>query len=102
MKPANKTGVPAAEQVERRAGTEGECDPAKHVPDTGAGPTRHRRGIAYGVAARRNKKEKFTALSATTSHRKLSAGRVLCDSQERGRRDRRNNVAGSTKQTSEL
>jgi RNA-directed DNA polymerase len=49
VKPANKTGMPAAEQVERRAGTEGNAIPqSKARPGHRAGPTRHRRGIAYG------------------------------------------------------
>jgi len=31
-KPANKAGRSATEPVERRAGTEGNCGSAKHVP----------------------------------------------------------------------
>src|SRR5512132_1875114 len=34
MKPANKTEQSVAEPVERRAGGQGECGPAKHVPDS--------------------------------------------------------------------
>jgi len=34
LKPANKAGRSAAELVEPRAGTKGNCAPAKHVPDT--------------------------------------------------------------------
>ena len=60
VKPANKTGMPAAEQVEPRPGPRG-MRSRKARPGHRAGPTRHRRGIAW-VAARRNKKEKFTAL----------------------------------------
>ena len=33
-KPPNKAEQPAAEAVERRAGTKGEHGPAKHAPDT--------------------------------------------------------------------
>jgi len=47
VKPANKTGMPAAEQVEPRAGTEG-MRSRKARPGHRAGPTRHRRGITYG------------------------------------------------------
>jgi len=48
MKPANKAEQSAAESVERRAGTKGECGPAKHVPDAEPGKTCHRRWNAYG------------------------------------------------------
>jgi hypothetical protein len=37
VKPANKTGMPAAEQVEPRAGTEGNAIPQSTSPDTGPG-----------------------------------------------------------------
>ena len=61
MKPANKAGQPAAEWVEPRAGTEG---------NTGQPRTRraqNRASVSQGLervrkAARRRKKEKFTAL----------------------------------------
>ena len=36
-KPANKTGRPAAERVERRAGTGRNVGPAKHAPGTEPG-----------------------------------------------------------------
>ena len=32
VKPTNKAGKPAAEPAEPRAGTQGECEPAKHGP----------------------------------------------------------------------
>ena len=36
-KPPNKTGRPAAEAMEQRAGSEENAEPAKHVPDTEPG-----------------------------------------------------------------
>ena len=36
-KPANKAEQSAAEPVERRAGAEGNAEPAKHAPGTGPG-----------------------------------------------------------------
>jgi RNA-directed DNA polymerase len=61
MKPANKAGRPAAEWVERRAGTEGNTD----QPRTRR--AQNRSGVSQGLervrqAARQRKKEKFTAL----------------------------------------
>ena len=82
VKPANKTGMPAAEQVEPRAGTEGIAIPQSTSRTQGRADGAHRRGIAIRVAARRNKKEKFTALLHHVTP-EVSAGRVLlCDSQE--------------------
>ena len=92
VKPANKTGMPAAEQVERRAGTEGNAIPQSTSRTQGRADASQARD-RIRVAARRNKKEKFTALLHPVTP-EVSAGRVLCDSQERGRRDRGNNVAG--------
>ena len=37
VKPANKAGQPDAERVERRAGAEGNAEPATHAPGTGPG-----------------------------------------------------------------
>ena len=61
MKPANKAGQPAAERVERRAGTKG---------NTGKPHTRRTQScgsVSQGLervrmAAKQRKKEKFTAL----------------------------------------
>ena len=61
VKPANKTGVPAAEQVERRAGTEGNAIPQSTSRTQGRADASQARD-RIRVAARRNKKEKFTAL----------------------------------------
>jgi RNA-directed DNA polymerase len=61
MKPANKAGRPAAEWVERRAGTKGNTDrPHTHR-------AQYRRSVPQGLervrqAARQRKKERFTAL----------------------------------------
>jgi hypothetical protein len=44
MKPANKTERSAAELVERRAGTKGECRSAKHAPGLRNGKVYHRSG----------------------------------------------------------
>jgi RNA-directed DNA polymerase len=60
-KPANKAGLPAAEQVEQRAGTKGNTgQPRTHR-------TQCRAGVSQGLdrvrhAARQRKKERFTAL----------------------------------------
>ena len=61
MKPANKTGQPAAEWVERRAGTKGNTD----QPHTRR--AQDRESVPQGLervrqAARQRKKERFTAL----------------------------------------
>jgi RNA-directed DNA polymerase len=61
MKPPNKAGQPAAEEVERRAGAEGNADQA----DTCRAPDRE--SVSHGLdrvgqTARLRKKEKFTAL----------------------------------------
>ena len=69
VKPANKTGMPAAEQVERRAGTEGDAHPQSTSRDTGPGRRVTGAGSHTG-SYRRNKKEKLPR-SCTTSHRKL-------------------------------
>src|SRR6202035_310081 len=61
VKPANKTGMPAAEQVERRAGTEGNAIPQSTSRTQGRADASQARD-RIRVAARRNKKEKFTAL----------------------------------------
>ena len=61
MKPANKTGMPAAEPVERRAGTEGNAIPQSTSRTQGRADASQARD-RIRVAARRNKKEKFTAL----------------------------------------
>src|SRR5271156_1981268 len=61
VKPANKTGMPAAEQVERRAGTEGNAIP-QSTSRTQGRPDASQARDRIRVAARRNKKEKFTAL----------------------------------------
>ena len=61
VKPANKAGAPAAEQVEPRAGTEGNAIPQSTFRTQGrADASQARERIRE--AARRNKKEKFTAL----------------------------------------
>ena len=61
MKPANKAGAPAAEWVERRAGTKGNADP----PRTRRTPSRE--SVSQGLervrqAARQRKRQGFTAL----------------------------------------
>ena len=61
MKPANKAGRPAAEWVERRAGTKGNTDQPR-TPRA-----QNRSGVSQGLervrqAARQRKKERFTAL----------------------------------------
>jgi len=61
VKPANKTGMPAAEQVERRAGTEGNAIPQSTSRTQGRADASQARD-RIRVAARRNKKERFTAL----------------------------------------
>src|ERR1700733_3883695 len=61
VKPANKTGMPAAEPVERRAGTEGNAIPQSTTRTQGRADASQARD-RIRVAARRNKKEKFTAL----------------------------------------
>src|SRR5271154_363284 len=61
VKPANKTGMPAAEQVERRAGTEGNAIRQSTSRTQGRADASQARD-RIRVAARRNKKEKFTAL----------------------------------------
>src|ERR1700722_15298243 len=61
VKPANKTGMPAAEPVERRAGTEGNAIP-QSTPRTQGRAGASRGGDRIRVAARRNKKEKSPAL----------------------------------------
>ena len=61
VKPANKTGTPAAEQVEPRAGTEGNAIPQSTSRTQGRADASQARD-RIRVAARRNKKEKFTAL----------------------------------------
>src|SRR5580692_2738185 len=61
VKPASKTGMPAAEQVERRAGTEGNAIPQSTSRTQGRADASQARD-RIRVAARRNKKEKFTAL----------------------------------------
>ena len=61
VKPANKTGMPAAEQVEPRAGTEGNAIPQSTSRTQGRADASQARD-RIRVAARRNKKEKFTAL----------------------------------------
>ena len=50
MKPANKTEQSVAEPVERRAGDQGECGPAKHVPDSEP----HKRVTGAGTHTERN------------------------------------------------
>src|SRR5580700_9791947 len=61
VKPANKTGMPAAEPVERRAGTERNAIPQSTSRTQGRADASQARD-RIRVAARRNKKEKFTAL----------------------------------------
>ena len=61
VKPANKTGMPAAEQVEPRAGTEGNAIPQSTSRTQGRADASQARD-RIRAAARRNKKEKFTAL----------------------------------------
>jgi hypothetical protein len=61
VKPANKTGMPAAEQVEPRAGTEGNAIPQSTSRTQGRADASQARDHIR-VAARRNKKERFTAL----------------------------------------
>ncbi|MBV8402034.1 MAG: group II intron reverse transcriptase/maturase [Acetobacteraceae bacterium] len=61
MKPANKTGLPAAEQVERRAGAEGNAEQPRMRR------AQDRESVSQGLdrirqAARRRKKERFTSL----------------------------------------
>jgi hypothetical protein len=48
-KPVNNAGQPAAERVERRAGTRGERGPAKHAP--GAGPGKRVTGTGARTAS---------------------------------------------------
>jgi hypothetical protein len=50
MKPANKTEQSVAEPVERRW-DQGECGPAKHVPDGGS--TVDMRGVTFSAASDR-------------------------------------------------
>lgn len=61
MKPANKAGIPAAEWVEPRTGTEGNADPPR------TRRTQSRDSVSQGLervrqAARQRKKQTFTAL----------------------------------------
>ena len=58
-KPANKTGMPAAEQVERRAGTEGNAIPQSTSRTQGRADASQARD-RIRVAARRNKKDVTT------------------------------------------
>ena len=67
VKPANKTGMPAAEQVEPRAGTEGNAIPQSTSRTQGRADASQARD-RIRVAARRNKKEKFTALRFRVKH----------------------------------
>ena len=90
------------QKVERRAGTEGNAIPQKHVPDTGPEAAVTGAGSHTG-GCKAQQEGGVHPRSCTTSHRRLLAGRRSpCDSQERGRRDRRNNVAGLLKQTSSV
>jgi RNA-directed DNA polymerase len=56
VKPANKTGMPAAEQMEPRAGTEGNAIPQSTSRTQGRADASQARD-RIRVAARRNKKE---------------------------------------------
>ena len=55
MKPTNKAGRPAAESAERRAGTKGNAEPAKHAP--GTGPGKRVTGAGPRTASRKAKEE---------------------------------------------
>src|ERR1700719_3163031 len=58
VKPANKTGMPAAKQVEPRAGTEGNAIPQSTSRTQGRADASQARD-RIRVAARRNKEEKI-------------------------------------------
>src|ERR1700674_173465 len=61
MKPANKAGLPAAERVEPRAGTEGNAgQPHTHRAQDRASVPQGRERVRQ--AARQRKKERFTTL----------------------------------------
>src|ERR1700731_3791230 len=91
VKPANKTGMPAAEPVERRAGTEGNAIPQSTSRTQGRADASQARDRIRGCKAQQ---EGEFPRAPAPRHPGSSGGRFLCDSQERGRRDRRNNVAG--------
>ena len=59
---ANKAERSAAEPVEPRAETKGNCAPAKHAPGAGSGISVSQALERIRKAARERKKEKFTAL----------------------------------------
>ena len=61
-KPTNKAERPAAEPVEPRAETEGNCVPAKHAPGAGSGVSVSQALERIRKVARERKKERFTAL----------------------------------------
>ena len=61
-KPTNKAERSAAEPVEPRAVTEGNCAPAKHAPGAGSGVSVSQALERIRKVARERKKEKFTAL----------------------------------------
>ena len=61
-KPTNKAERSAAEPVEPRAETEGNCAPAKHAPGAGSGVSVSQALERIRKVARERKKEKFTAL----------------------------------------
>lgn len=64
-KPANKAGLvtaAAAEPVEPRAGTEGNCGPAKHAPGAGSGISVSQALERIRKVARERRQERFTAL----------------------------------------
>lgn len=62
VKPANKAERSAAEPVEPRAETEGNCGSAKHAPGAGSGISVSQALERIRKVARERKKEKFTAL----------------------------------------
>jgi RNA-directed DNA polymerase len=61
-KPTNKAETSAAELVEPRAGTKGNCAPAKHAPGAGSGVSVSQALERIRKVARERKKERFTAL----------------------------------------
>ena len=92
VKSTNEAERSGSEPMEPRAGTEGKAIPQSAFRTQGrADASQARERIRQ--AARRNKKEKFTALLHHVTVGGPGRG-VPCDSQGRRRRDRRRDMAG--------
>src|ERR1700751_1946324 len=74
-KPANKAEQSAAESVERRAGDQGECEPAKHVPD--AEPDKRVTGAGAHTASLCRHTPKVGAVCGKAARTVLCGGRAM-------------------------